>query len=62
MKKYRMIELRATIKTLIEQRNEKVEELQAIVNKAKLETRAMTEEEKHNLKLLKKRSKELTTQ
>ena len=59
MKKYRMIELRATIKTLIEQRNEKVEELQAIVNKAKLETRAMTEEEKTQFETLEKEITEI---
>lgn len=45
MKKHRVLEFRATIKTLTEQRNDKVEQLQSIVDKAKLETRAMTEEE-----------------
>lgn len=45
MKKYRVLELRATLKSLTEQRNDKVTELQALVNKAKLETRAMTTEE-----------------
>jgi HK97 family phage major capsid protein len=45
MKKHRVLELRATLKSLTEQRNDKVTELQALVNKAKLETRAMTTEE-----------------
>lgn len=57
MKKHRVLELRATIKSLTEQRNEKVEELQAIVNKAKLETRAMTEEEKTQFETLEKEIK-----
>ena len=55
MKKHRILELRATIKTLTEQRNDKVTELQAIVNKAKLETRAMTEEEKTQFETLENR-------
>jgi len=57
MKKHRVLELRATLKSLTEQRNEKVEELQAIVNKAKLETRAMTEEEKTQFETLEKEIK-----
>ena len=57
MKKHRVLELRATIKTLTEQRNDKVTELQAIVNKAKLETRAMTEEEKTQFETLEKEIK-----
>lgn len=59
MKKYRVLELRATIKTLTEQRNDKVTELQAIVNKAKLETRAMTEEEKTQFETLEKEIAEI---
>lgn len=59
MKKYRVLELRATIKTLTEQRNDKVTELQAIVNKAKLETRAMTEEEKTQFETLEKEITEI---
>lgn len=43
--KNRTLEFRATLKSLTEQRNDKVAELQAIVDKAKLETRAMTTEE-----------------
>jgi len=50
MKNLKVLEFRATLKSLTEQRNEKVEELQAIVDKAKLETRAMTDEEIHILK------------
>ncbi len=57
MKKHRILELRATIKTLTEQRNEKVDELQAIVDKAKLETRAMTEEETTQFEELEKEIK-----
>lgn len=59
MKKHRVLELRATIKTLTEQRNDKVTELQAIVNKAKLETRAMTEEEKTQFETLEKEIAEI---
>ena len=59
MKKHRVLELRATIKTLTEQRNDKVTELQAIVNKAKLETRAMTEEEKTQFETLEKEITEI---
>lgn len=59
MKKCRVLELRATIKTLTEQRNDKVTELQAIVNKAKLETRAMTEEEKTQFETLEKEIAEI---
>lgn len=57
MKNLRVLEFRATLKSLTEQRNEKVEELQAIVNKAKLETRAMTEEEKTQFETLEKEIK-----
>jgi len=59
MKNLKVLELRATIKTLTEQRNEKVEELQAIVDKAKLETRAMTEEEKTQFETLEKEITEI---
>ena len=45
MKKYRVLEFRATLKSLTEQRNDKVTELQAIVDKAKVEVRAMTGDE-----------------
>lgn len=45
MKKFRVPEFRANLKSLREQRNDKVTELQAIVDKAKEETRAMTDEE-----------------
>lgn len=57
MKKYRVLEFRATIKSLTEQRNDKVTELQAIVDKAKLETRAMTEEETTQFENLEKEIK-----
>ncbi len=43
--KKRILEFRATLKSLTEQRNDKVTELQAIVDKAKVEVRAMTGEE-----------------
>lgn len=59
MKNLRVLEFRATLKSLTEQRNEKVEELQAIVNKAKLETRAMTEEEKTQFETLEKEITEI---
>ena len=45
MRKFRIPEFRADLKSLTEQRNDKVTELQVIVDKAKEETRAMTEEE-----------------
>lgn len=53
------LELRATIKSLTEQRNEKVEELQAIVDAAKVETRAMTNEETTQFENLEKEIKGL---
>ncbi len=52
--KKRVLEFRATMKTLTEQRNDKVSELQVIVDKAKLETRAMTEEETTQFEALEK--------
>jgi len=54
MKNLKVLEFRATLKSLTEQRNEKVEELQAIVDKAKLETRAMTDEENTHFEALEK--------
>ena len=59
MKTYRKLELRATLKSLTEQRNDKVAELQAIIDKAKLETRAMTEEEIAKFNTLEKEIKDL---
>ena len=47
------------IKALIEKRNSKVEEMQALVNKAKEETRAMTEEEMAKFNALEKEVKDL---
>jgi len=44
-KKIRIAELRATLKSLNEQRNDKVTEMQAIIEAAKGETRAMSTEE-----------------
>lgn len=41
----RVLELRATMKSLEEQKNDKIDEMQKIVDGAKAETRAMTEEE-----------------
>jgi HK97 family phage major capsid protein len=57
MRKHRVLEFRATIKSLTEARNDKVTELQEIVNKAKLETRAMTEEENTQFETLEKEIK-----
>lgn len=54
-----MLELRATMKNLTEQRNDKVTELQGIVDKAKLETRAMTNEEKTNFEKLEAEIKQI---
>lgn len=59
MKKQRVLELRATIKSLTEQRNDKVAELQALVEKAKLETRAMTTEETTQFEALEKEIKDI---
>ncbi|OLS02419.1 phage major capsid protein [Tissierella creatinophila] len=59
MKKQRVLEFRATMKTLTEQRNDKVEELQAIVAKAKIETRAMVDEEVSRFDALEKEIKEI---
>ncbi|MGF7059281.1 phage major capsid protein [Brassicibacter mesophilus] len=50
----RIPEFRADIKTLQEQRNEKVTEMQSIIEGAKAETRAMSEEEMTNFKKLEK--------
>lgn len=41
----RKLELRATVKSLAEQRAEALKEMQSIIDKAKAETRAMTDEE-----------------
>lgn len=43
--KKKVAEFRATLKSLTEQRNDKAAEMQALLDKAKSETRAMTEEE-----------------
>lgn len=59
MKKQRVLELRATIKSLTEQRNDKVTELQALVEKAKIETRAMTTEETTQFEALEKEIKDI---
>ena len=59
LKKFRVLELRATLKSLTEQRNDKVTELQGIVDKAKLETRAMTDEEKTNFEKLEAEIKQI---
>lgn len=59
LKKFRVLELRATMKNLTEQRNDKVTELQGIVDKAKLETRAMTDEEKTNFEKLEAEIKQI---
>ncbi len=59
MKSKRVLEFRATIKSLTEQRNDKVTELQGIVDKAKLETRAMTTEESAQFDGLEKEIKEI---
>lgn len=59
MKNFRMPEFRANLKSLTEQRNDKVTELQAIVDKAKEETRAMTEEEMTKFNDLEKEIKEI---
>lgn len=59
MKSKRVLEFRATIKSLAEQRNDKVTELQGIVDKAKLETRAMTTEESAQFDGLEKEIKEI---
>lgn len=50
----RMAEFRATLKDLTEQRNDKVAELQAIVDAAKVEKRAMNEEELKKFNALEK--------
>ncbi len=47
-------ELRADIKSLAEQRNEKQEQMEAILEKAKGETRAMTDEEQEQFNALEK--------
>jgi len=59
MRKQRVLELRATIKSLTEQRNDKVTELQALVEKAKIETRAMTTEETTQFEALEKEIKDI---
>lgn len=61
MRKFRIPEFRADLKSLTEQRNDKVTELQAIVDKAKEETRAMTEEEVTKFNTLEKEIKNLDT-
>lgn len=57
----RVLEFRATLKSLTEQRNDKVTELQAIVDKAKVEVRAMTEEENTQFTTLENEIKALDT-
>lgn len=54
MRKIRIPEFRADLKGLTEQRNDKVTEMQAIVDKAKAETRAMNEEEMTKFNTLEK--------
>ena len=61
MRKFRIPEFRADLKSLTEQRNDKVTELQVIVDKAKEETRAMTEEEVTKFNTLEKEIKNLDT-
>ncbi|WP_249168645.1 phage major capsid protein [Alkaliphilus sp. B6464] len=55
----RVAEFRATLKNLTEQRNDKVTELQSILDAAKAETRAMTEEEMTKFTSLEKEIKNL---
>ncbi|KZL93550.1 phage major capsid protein [Clostridium magnum] len=52
--KKRIAEYRANLKSLVEQRNDKVVEMQAIVDKAKTETRAMNDEEMTKFNVLEK--------
>lgn len=54
MRKIRIPEFRADLKGLTEQRNDKVTEMQAIIDKAKAETRAMTEDEMTKFNALEK--------
>lgn len=54
MRKIRIPEFRADLKGLTEQRNDKVTEMQGIVDKAKAETRAMNEEEMTKFNALEK--------
>lgn len=54
MRKIRIPEFRADLKGLTEQRNDKVTEMQGIVDKAKAETRAMNEEEMTKFNTLEK--------
>jgi len=48
----RIPEFRANLKGLNEQRNDKIVEMQGLVNKAKGETRAMSQEEQDKFKTL----------
>lgn len=48
----RIAEFRANLKSLVEQRDDKVTEMQELVSKAKGETRAMTQEEQDKFKTL----------
>ena len=54
MRKIRIPEFRADLKSLEEQRNDKVIEMQALLDKAKAETRAMSEEEMKKFNALEK--------
>ena len=54
MRKIRIPEFRADLKSLEEQRNDKVIEMQALLDKAKAETRAMSEEDMKKFNALEK--------